>query len=37
MVDVQDTMLAPIKYVDTEPEGLTQEELSEFINALKVI
>ena len=37
MVDVQDTMLAPIKRVDTEPEGLTQEELSEFINVLKVI
>ena len=37
MVDIQDTMLAPIKQVDTELEGLTQEELSEFINMLKVI
>ena len=37
MVNIQDTMLAPIKQVDTEPEGLTQEELSEFINVLKVI
>ena len=37
MVNIQDTMLAPIKRVDTEPEGLTQEELSEFINALKMI
>ena len=37
MVDVQDTMLAPIKQVVTEPEGLMQEELSRFINALKVI
>ena len=30
-------MLAPIKQVDTEPEGITQEELSEFVNMLKVI
>ena len=37
MVNVQDTMLAPIKQVDTELEGLTQEELSEFVNMLKVI
>ena len=37
MVDVQDMMLAPIKRVDTELEGLMQEELSEFINMLKVI
>ena len=37
MVNVQDTMLAPIKRVDTELEGLTQEELIEFVNMLKVI
>ena len=30
-------MLAPIKQVDTEPEGIMQEELSEFVNMLKVI
>ena len=30
-------MLAPIKRVDTKPEGITQEELSEFVNMLKVV
>ena len=37
MVDVQDMMSAPVKQVDTELDGLLQEELSEFINALRVI
>ena len=30
-------MLAPIKRVDTELEGITQEELSEFVNIFKVV
>ena len=35
--DVQDAMPALIKRVDTKPEGITQEELSTFVNMLKVI
>ena len=37
MVKVQDTILAPVKRVDTELDRLSQEELSEFINTLQVI
>ena len=37
MVDIQDTISAPVKQVDTELDELSQEEISEFINALRVI
>ena len=37
MIDIQDTMPDLIKLVDTKPEGITQEELSAFVNVLKVV
>ena len=36
-VDTQDMVLAPVKRVDTELDRLLQEEISNFINALKII
>ena len=36
-VNTHETVSAPVKRVDIELDGLTQEELSEFINALRVI
>ena len=35
--DVQDAMPALIKQVDTKPEEIRQEELSPFVNVLKVV
>ena len=37
IADIQDVMLALIKGVDTKLEGITQEELSAFVNMLKVV
>ena len=37
IADIQDVMPALIKRVDTKLEGITQEELSEFVNMLKVV
>ena len=36
-VDSQDAVSAPVKEVDTELEGLLQDKISAFINALKII
>ena len=35
--DPQDTVSAPVKQVDTKIDGLSQEEITNFINALKII
>ena len=37
MVDTQDMVWAPVKRVDTELDGLSQEKISTFINALKIV
>ena len=37
MVDIQDAVSAPIKRVDMELEGLSQEEIGAFINEHKII
>ena len=37
MTDVQNTTQDFIKRVDTQPEEITQEELSAFMNMLKVV
>ena len=37
MVDTQDMVSAPVKRVDMELDGLLQEEISDFINVLKII
>ena len=37
MTDVQNTAQKFIKRVDTQPEEITQEELSAFMNVLKVV
>ena len=36
-VDSQDAVSAPVKRVNTELEGLLQDKISTFINALKII
>ena len=37
IADIQDVMPALIKRVDTKLEGITQEELSAFVNMLKEV